>query len=75
MEAPLLPVDVDTESTCPTAGDYQQELIPTLSSVGETALKSIDKAQGEYKASYDCKTDDNSYIVPSRGLGAYLVYQ
>ena len=61
MEAALLPISGDAETT--TVEDYQQELILSLSSARETALKSIHKAQKQYKAGYDHKSDDYSYRI------------
>ena len=60
-EAALLPVGGDTETT--TVEDYRQEMILSLSSARETALKSIRKAQKQYKAGYDRKSDDYSYRI------------
>ena len=57
-EAALLPV-TGTEPT--TIEDYREELILTLSSARETALENIQKAQQQYKKSYDRRSDDYTY--------------
>jgi hypothetical protein len=60
-EAALLPVDTTPQST--TIGDYREELMLTLSSARQTALKNIRKAQTSYKAHYDAKSDNFQYKV------------
>ena len=56
MEASLLPVNSDVSRTA--VADYREELILTLSTVRQTALETIRKAQEKYKARYDRHTDD-----------------
>lgn len=41
--------------------DYREELMHSLSSARDLALKSIEKAQGRYKYQYDKKATEPSY--------------
>jgi len=59
-EAALLPVSGVEPSDI---RDYREELVLSLSSARETALKAIRKAQERYKKSYDRRSDDYSYRV------------
>ena len=61
MEASLLPVSQDVPHTA--IRDYREELLLTLSTARESALKSIREAQKRYKSQYDRKTDTFEYKI------------